>query len=550
MSVWQQSTPTDDLAADVRRELERRVMVLTACAEDAALQVWARRRCAEDLAFFLDNFVWANSPQLGRPVPAVRWPFQREAMACYLGLDGYRDGAGQRQPMIVVKSRETGGSFSMLAAALWEWLFRPSATHVVCSLNEAEVDDARGHFDSSLFGKFRFMLRHLPAWLLPEAYRVAGKARGLDSFKRILNPDTQSALIGVSTSADGLRGKRGVRVFVDEANAIPFLPGLLDGASAVAPVCLLSSVKGRHTPFARIYHGEAGAELCAKGGWGWVPFRWHYSMRPDRDPATEQGRLWVESKRRSISPETWAQEFECDFTTSLPGRIWGPFLQEDIVLSATPARFDVIAEGWDFGRYSYTAVAHVGYTRADDTYTIIDCGQWEEGIAEDIGLFVGALGWRCRSNPTGRQPNYRVGDIAGSAKGGKTRNGRRDRQVASWLVALREDADIHIRGERLDVAQSIGYVRDAAREGRLKVGPKAARRHPEQQSKPSALEVLQGYHYDVKDKTPEDYKGDTPAPAKDQYSHLADAIQHAVWAIERNERAEPAQETWAANKRR
>lgn len=535
---------SSDVAHDVAEETRRRLDLLLACERDPGLRLWVLSRCTADFEFWRDSFVWASSPELGRAVPYLAWDFQTAAQLAYLGLDGYRDPSGRRQPMIVVKSRETGGSFAMLSAALWEWLFGRSATHVVCSLNEAEVDDARGQFDTSLFGKLRFMIRHLPSWMLPGAYRVAGKARGLDSFKRLVNPETDCAIIGVSTSPDGLRGKRGVRVFVDEANAIPFLPALLESASAVAPVCLLSSVKGRHTPFARIYHGEAGAELGKRGAWGWLPFRWHYSDRPDRDPRTEVGALWVESKRRSTPPDVWQQEFECSFTSSMPGRIWGPYLGERVVLESTPSRFDVVAEGWDFGRFSYTACVHVGYRRADDSYTIIDCAQWADGIAADIGVHLGTQGWRTRTNPNGQSPHYRVGDIAGASRGGKTRNGRKVREVASWMDALREDADVIVRGQRLEINESIDYVRDAAREGRLFVGPRAARRDPEQPSMPSALEVLQGYHYDTKGKSPEDYQGDTPAPAKDHYSHLADAIQHAVWVIEHNERARAKAETW------
>ena len=48
-------------------------------------------------------------------------------------------------------------------------------------------------------------------------------------------------------------------------------------------------------------------------GIGFHVMRLHYSADPDKDPATENGRVWIEQARAGMSDARWRKEFEIDY---------------------------------------------------------------------------------------------------------------------------------------------------------------------------------------------------------------------------------------------
>ena len=58
---------------------------------------------------------------------------------------------------------------------MWRWLFTENWGGFNLSRSESEVDDGTGDPGSSLFGKYRWSIDHLPQWLIPEGFVPKGK---------------------------------------------------------------------------------------------------------------------------------------------------------------------------------------------------------------------------------------------------------------------------------------------------------------------------------------------------------------------------------------
>jgi len=46
---------------------------------------------------------------------------------------------------------------------------------------------------------------------------------------------------------------------------------------------------------------------------GFNILRLHYTADPDKDPATQVGKVWYNEARKGMSAARWAQEFEIDY---------------------------------------------------------------------------------------------------------------------------------------------------------------------------------------------------------------------------------------------
>ena len=533
MVILTPKAPTVDVRACYLIEAIRRRKILRTAKRDKDLQTYLLERCSEDPWFFFTTFVWSRHPSHG-PTPFLAYDFQRELLDVILGLDGWTLPSGKRYVCAIYKSREVGGSVVCCAAALWEWLFRPYSTNYFCSLREKAVDDGRFSFDKTLFGKIRYMLRSLPVWMRPTPWRTSKKPRTHDFTANLINPDNDASIIGISTSADGFRSARANRVFVDEANSIPFLRDLMTAAAKVGPVCMISSVKGRDTHFAKVCHAEVSPEAKRRGELGILIRRLHYSSMPHLDPSTPEGSAAIEEMRLSLglSPEDWAQEMECDFLAVTPGLIWNKYIPPDAVMSYDSfcllgpelEHSGVCIHGWDFGDGASATCCVVGYyLPARDWVVLTDYMEWRETLAEDVARDVVAELGYYGSGPT---PRYAVGDPSGCSRAPRQWGGVRMNASEGWLANLRR-LGVRVSSQSYNDTRAIDLVGKKMREGKIKLSPRCCKQRTEKF--PSLLDALRGYRRDYEGSA-EDYEGkEGPKPVKDKNSHMSDAVKHIVW---------------------
>lgn len=497
-------------------EAERRASLIYLATGDDREAV---ARAAKNIWFFARNLIWVTHPD--HPDQPVRpWDFQRPFLAAMVGeardwpssspiYPHSLNADGHLWDLIVDKSREVGATWWALACILHQWLYGPVADYGVMTRSGPEVDNGTAQ---SLFGKLDYMLSMLPPWLRPRIRRVHKPQPAL------INEETGAAIIGSMTVPDAFRGGRLRRCLIDEAGVVPRLDDVLRSVQeACRAVVLISTPPKRPNAFTEIVRGERGPVFeWGSRGLGWLHFRWHYSQRPDRNPATEAGRRWLESAKATKTEEAWRQEQEIDYQVQVPGRIWPEFDERAHVFSADEWRQVVphlatseVYEGWDFGEgESLTACVQFAHLQASDTIYCLNYRCWKEAAFDEV-----AADYRTHlANPLGRPVARRVGDIAGK---------QRDSSQRSWIANLRS-IGLEITGLALPQAQQLRErMRVALRHDRILFSPQCAIRHTRQL--PSLTESVRYYH--------RDQRTDDPRPVKDEFSHLADALQYPVSVV-------------------
>lgn len=257
-----------------------------------------KKRCAEDVAYWFDSWVYTYDPRLlGKPggafVPLRLWPKQRDLVKFALGLI-----AAQREGL-VEKSRDVGATYVLAGIALHQWLFNPGFKATFGSRDVDEVDK-RDNPDS-IFEKMRIMLRRLPLEMLPKGFRFGHH----DNYMRIANPETGAVISGDGGENMG-RGGRSTIYILDEAAHVKNAEAVEKALSGNTDCVLwVSSVNGMGNLFARKRHSVLQPDQV---------FRLHW--RDDPRKTVE----WARAKEASFAdPTTWAAEFDIDYSASVEG---------------------------------------------------------------------------------------------------------------------------------------------------------------------------------------------------------------------------------------
>lgn len=192
---------------DPDANLRWRLRVLAVAERSPALRLLLRELCRKDPRCFFDGFLYAYDPRPDATPnvnPFILWDFQEAFLAAL--EESLHDG----KDLLVEKSRDMGVTWCVLGWTLWHWLF-DKAFKAHLGSRKAEFVDKRGD-TSSHFGALRYLLRKLPAWLLPE--RFDWKCH--DVNLRLLNPASGNAITGEATNPDFSRQGRYSVVFLDE----------------------------------------------------------------------------------------------------------------------------------------------------------------------------------------------------------------------------------------------------------------------------------------------------------------------------------------------
>lgn len=232
-------------------------------------------KCRKSFVYFCDTYcqILSESGRGGEWIPFRLWPEQRR-MARLLQ---------ENRLVVVLKARQLGLTWLVLAFALWLLLFHPIATVLLFSRRDDEAVDLLGV-------RLRGMHDRLPAWM-----RASGFTTDNDHEWALVSGSR--ALAFPTTAGDSYTATMAI---VDEADLVPDLDRLMravkptiDGGGRM--VLLSRADKTRPlSPFKRIYEGATKGE----NGWASIFLPWY--ARPDRDAA------WYEGQRRDILARTGA----------------------------------------------------------------------------------------------------------------------------------------------------------------------------------------------------------------------------------------------------
>jgi hypothetical protein len=111
---------------------------------------------------------------------------------------------------LIEKCRDMGATWTAAAFAVWLWRFRAGASIGFGSRKEMLVDRL-GDMDS-IFEKIRFIIKMLPAELLPAGFSLKDHS----TYMKLLNPENNSSITGEAGDNIG-RGGRKLIYFKDES---------------------------------------------------------------------------------------------------------------------------------------------------------------------------------------------------------------------------------------------------------------------------------------------------------------------------------------------
>ena len=217
------------------KNLNRRIELLDEAKSNIHLQNMLYDRCAVDIEFFFNYFLWTFNPKV-KPnhFPFMLYPVQAELAKGY--LDEIQNGYGS----LTEKSREVGATYVCLGVHLHQFLFSDDFESLLLTMRADDVDNPTA---SSLFGKIRYMLDRLPYWLRPKDYN----SRNHSKYMTLINPDNGNTIVGQATTEDAGRSGRKTAVLVDEyASISPRIIHGLETALMETTDCLqrLSTPKG------------------------------------------------------------------------------------------------------------------------------------------------------------------------------------------------------------------------------------------------------------------------------------------------------------------
>jgi hypothetical protein len=355
-----------------------------------------RVRCTEDVLYYVNRYVYTYDPRLKAPVIPFRlFPKQAEFLQWLVERECTQTSG------LAEKSRDMGFTWLCCAYLSWRWLFASGFKGAVGS-RKFDLVDKIGDPDC-IFEKIRFILQHLPAWLVPADYE---RRSGLG---KLVNPQNGAAITGEGGDQIG-RGGRSSIYFVDEAAFIEH-PQKVDAAlSANTNVRIdISTPNGNGNPF---------AQKRFAGNVAVFTMHWHDDPRKNRwelltaagtveregipgelPPSLPAGYTlrypWYEAQKRTLDEVTLAQEVDIDYTASLDGiAIPAKWVQAAVNLAARlslPRHGPVIAamdvaDGGDnktiFGARQGPVVFFVQERATGNT---IDTAQWALEQCQRVG---------------------------------------------------------------------------------------------------------------------------------------------------------------------
>lgn len=378
------SSPLAGVLADVGRSLE----LQWAAEEQRDLELTEAERWARDPLGWLDSgHVWIASKfdRDGREQPKVRpvrlrlYPTQVETLSDWLDLDHLRASGELRfRNFAAEKSRQIGETWLFAATVAWI-LHHHAAAGGVMHRKSAEIDDGGERSTwRSLFGKVRFVDRHLPRDRLPGLGRLAFRPFSREPAK-VENAANGSVVYGEGQTDDPFRGMTLDYLLVDEAAFVEHGEAVYAAIDEACPngKALVSTVNG---------DGNVHARICDERPAGWRIRRLHWSQHPvyreglhvagehagcalcegnrqgvrwdPREPRAHRytGRLvspWYDQRVVGKTDEQVANELDIDRARALAGRVFAEFSDEaHVVPGGLPYEEGLHARlelGWDFG---------------------------------------------------------------------------------------------------------------------------------------------------------------------------------------------------------
>jgi len=317
---------------DISKNVAYRMQVRAAADKSEEVRKIQQMLCRSSIVYFCNVWCWTYVPGL-EAVPFILYDFQTDLITWIVWA------IKNRFPILVEKSRNQGLSWLTRVVHAWLLLFFRNNENYSLSLGKAEVDNRQR---GSLFGKQRYLLRHLPEWM-----RAGWReyAENIDNIMKIGCPYTDSVLIGLLTGSTAGRSGRGSFADYDEFAHVQTARETLESSAQLAWCELyISTVKGMGNPFAEMAHMAST-----------IKKRIHWHMNP---VLNKEWAVKERAKPKYYTQEIWNQEMEIDYQTSTSGRVF-PQLISSVSYAEKDERWCHLQSG-DYFEYDPAYTVHIG----------------------------------------------------------------------------------------------------------------------------------------------------------------------------------------------
>ena len=226
--------------------------------------------CSRDIYFWCNSFVWTYNPRLTDcpERPFNTYPFQDRAIEMIDSHIGKRD-------LAMDKSRDMGATWLVLTVFLHHWLFKPMESFMLLSRKQDLVDTVDD--PDCLMWKLDFILKHLPAWMVPRLNRT---------LLMLKNQENGSTIAGDATTGDAAVGGRRTAAFLDEFSRVEEGQEIWNGMADVTNSRIVCGTPwGTGGKFYEIMHGNT------------YRLRLHWCVHPEKAAG-----LYLDSKGKERSP--------------------------------------------------------------------------------------------------------------------------------------------------------------------------------------------------------------------------------------------------------
>lgn len=325
--------------------LKQRAQIELGCQNSEEFRQEVLKKCAEDPAWFINAFCWTFDPRPDAPqphLPFILYPFQIDTIRW---LD---QRIANQEDGIIEKSRDMGVSWLILCWMVQKWLFEDGFISLVGSRKEDLVDN---YTLDSMFGKIEYVLRRLPGWMMPKGFNFRTNRKKL----RLINPETDAAILGESSNPNFGRQSRASVIVMDEGAFWPDLQSAFRSAGETARTRILNSTPNRMNYFYELRQSGRHPVLTL-----------HWTLHPNKDED------WYEKQKSRMSPEDLAQEVDLSYTRSVRGLVYPTW--KDVPKGFYPLPDDYVTYcSWDFGIGDDTAIVWWGYNPKTNKVRIVDC---------------------------------------------------------------------------------------------------------------------------------------------------------------------------------
>lgn len=237
-------------------------------------------QCYDSITYFIENYFKIQHPVKGSMYFNL-YDYQKNIINIY----------ENSKMCIGMTARQMGNTSIATAYMLWNLIFKLDFQIAIIGNNIA--------YGQEILNRLLFAFDQLPTFLKPK----------IDlRNKRELRFENGSGLIVLTTNSPHSARGRSLNLiyfddfaFADQNNATELWQSIIPCASIGSQIIVTSTPSNKNTLFYKLWQG------AVSGNNGFHPFIIRWNDHPDRDESFKQSAL------KSLGPDRFAQEYECQF---------------------------------------------------------------------------------------------------------------------------------------------------------------------------------------------------------------------------------------------